>query len=538
MSVQPDRLSRVIISEAAMQIFRSVVISLIVGTAVCCPRPALALHRVVLPHLGGADTVTVSHVWQHRSVDVGIIFDCTGSMGGELQNLKTSFSSIIAPTLVSYGYTDLRFGVAEFEDWPCGVYGAPSDLPFALRTRCTSSMSTAQSHLNALTIKGGNDESEAGWEAIHQALTGAGGSAASCASTSIPAFLPSMGYQPGVADGNGGGMGFRDDGRATSVLCLTTDAPFHDSTDYTFSGPVGRARTLAELRTKGYRIAMLLSSTSDSAKAQLRQLSQTSGTVIPAAYGTDTAGCETGLAGASEPPVSGGCPDVFLVSGNGSGYGSSFVQAVQTALDASPFTLTRALRGVAVDGGHTSDEFVQSVRFTAASNPSFAPPPTLSSDSSRVSGSFAQGAFDLALILRNDLVEQGMSAQEFAVFVDVMAGGTVMATDTLVVEVPIAGAVTPEHPGGFALSEVEPNPSRGSCRVALRVPATGRVELDIWDAAGRHVRSLAQQILPAGTHAFLWDGATGVGRPAPAGLYFLRASWQGRQTIRRLVRLR
>ena len=521
-----------------MPILRSIVLSLLVGAALCCPRPALTINHVVLPYLGVADTVAVSHAWQHQSVDVGIIFDCTGSMGGELQNLKSSFSTVIVPTLVSYGYTDLRFGVAEFEDWPCGTFGTSPDLPFVLRTRCTSNTSTTQSYLNTLTITNGNDESEAGWEAVHQALTGAGVSAANCASTTVSAFAPSMGYQAGVADGNGGGMGFRDDGRATTVLCLTTDAPFHDSTDYAFSGPVGRARTLAELRTKDYRVALLLSSTSDSAKAQLRQLSQTSGTVIPAAYGTDTAGCETGLAGASEPPVSGGCPDVYLISSNGTGYGSSFVRAVQTALDASPFTLTRALRGVALDGGHTSDEFVQSIAFTAASNPSFAPSPALSSDSSRVTGSFAQGTFDLALTLRNDFLEQGTSAQEFAVYVDVMAGGTVMATDTIEVEVPIAVAVTTEPPGGFALLGVEPNPSHGQCRVALCLPATGQVELDVWDAAGRHVRSLAKQVLPAGTHEFHWDGTTGVGWPAPAGLYFLRATWQGREINRRLVRLR
>jgi hypothetical protein len=521
-----------------MAISRSIPLSLLVGVVLCCPRPAPAMTHAVLPYLGAYDTVAVSHAWQHRSVDVGIIFDCTASMGGELQTLRTSFSTTIVPTLVSYGYTDLRFGVAEFEDWPCGVFGVSPDLPFQLKTRCTSSTSTVQSYLNALVTKNGGDVPEAGWEAVHQALTGAGAFAANCASTTIPAFDPSIGYQAGVADGNGGGMGFRDDGRATSVLCLTTDAPFHDWTDYPFSGPVSRASTLYELQTKGYRAALLLSSTSALAKDQLRQLSQTSGTVIPAAYGSDPLGCETGLDGASEPPVSGGCPDVYLIYSDGSGYASGFVQAVQTALDASPFALTRALRGVSMNDGHSSDEFVQSATFTAAANPSFAPPPALSSDSTQVTGSFAQGTFDLTLTLRNDFLEQGTSVREFVIYVDVLAGGTVMTTDTIEVEVPVAAAVTPEPPSSFALLGVEPNPSRGEYRVALCVPATGNVNLEVWDAAGRRVRNLTEQVLPAGTHEFRWDGTTSVGRPAPAGVYFLRARWQGREVNRRLVRLR
>ena len=521
-----------------MPVSRSALLSLLAGAFLWCPPPALARIHVALPHMGAADTAVVSHAWQHRSVDLGIIFDCTASMGGELQTLKSTFSTTIVPTLVSFGYSDLRVGVAEFEDWPCGTFGASPDLPFVLRTRCTGNMSSAQSCINALGIKNGGDESEAGWEAVHQALTGAGASAPGCASTTVPAFMPDAGYEAGVADGNGGGMGFRDDGRATSVLCITTDAPFHDSTDYAFSGPVGRARTLAELQARGYRVASLLSSTADSAKAQLRQLSQTSGTVAPPAYGSDPAACETGLAGASEPPVLGGCPDVYLLPGNGAGYGSSFLKAVQTALEGSPFTLTRALRGVPMDGGHSSVDFVQSATFTAATNPSFAPSPALSSNGSQVTGSFAQGTFDLALTLRNDFLQQGTSAQEFLVCADVMAGGTLLVTDTIEVEVPAVVAVTPELPSGFALLGVEPNPSRDECRVALCVPATGRVELEVWDAAGRRVRSLAKQTLFAGTHEFHWDGATGVGKRAPAGVYFLRARWQGREIRRSLVRVR
>ena len=78
-------------------------------------------------------------------------------------------------------------------------------------------------------------------------------------------------------------------------------------------------------------------------------------------------------------------------------------------------------------------------------------------------------------------------------------------------------------PGEFSLAPPAPNPFRGvtSLRFGLSQPA--RVELGVYDVAGRRVWS-AQEAgnLSAGFHSVLWDGTRTRGAPLPSGLYFVR----------------
>ena len=75
---------------------------------------------------------------------------------------------------------------------------------------------------------------------------------------------------------------------------------------------------------------------------------------------------------------------------------------------------------------------------------------------------------------------------------------------------------------------VTPSPFVGS--LAVRVPGVGRV--DVLDAAGRQVRTLATS---GGT--VTWDGRDAHGGPAAAGLYFVRFTGPGGALVRRVVRL-
>jgi hypothetical protein len=75
---------------------------------------------------------------------------------------------------------------------------------------------------------------------------------------------------------------------------------------------------------------------------------------------------------------------------------------------------------------------------------------------------------------------------------------------------------------------VTPSPFVGS--LAVRVPGVGRV--DVLDAAGRQVRTLATS---GGT--VMWDGRDAHGGPAAAGLYFVRFTGPGGALVRRVVRL-
>ncbi|MBD3235598.1 MAG: hypothetical protein GF330_02710, partial [Candidatus Eisenbacteria bacterium] len=101
-----------------------------------------------------------------------------------------------------------------------------------------------------------------------------------------------------------------------------------------------------------------------------------------------------------------------------------------------------------------------------------------------------------------------------------------------------AGAATvdlrPE--GGGAVDRAEtrllllgpaPNPSTGGARIAWQLPHETRGELSIWDAQGRHVRTLLRGALPAGPGAVRWDGRDEAGRRMPAGLYHARLRAEG-----------
>lgn len=61
--------------------------------------------------------------------------------------------------------------------------------------------------------------------------------------------------------------------------------------------------------------------------------------------------------------------------------------------------------------------------------------------------------------------------------------------------------------------------------------------VEVFDVAGRRVATLARGAFKAGRHTLSWDGATD-GGSAGAGLYFVRARWEGFEAVRRIVRAR
>lgn len=68
-----------------------------------------------------------------------------------------------------------------------------------------------------------------------------------------------------------------------------------------------------------------------------------------------------------------------------------------------------------------------------------------------------------------------------------------------------------------------PNPFQAGTRLTLGLPARARVELAVYDAAGRVERRLARGAeLDAGPHEFAWDGRDELGARAAPGVYFVR----------------
>lgn len=101
-------------------------------------------------------------------------------------------------------------------------------------------------------------------------------------------------------------------------------------------------------------------------------------------------------------------------------------------------------------------------------------------------------------------------------------------------------AVGPAAPAaGVALAPNAPNPFRGRTSIGFTLSQNGRVRLDVFDAAGRRVRTLADGERAAGRQAVAWDGRDDAGRALPAGQYRYRLQLpDGTSAARGMVLLR
>jgi hypothetical protein len=68
----------------------------------------------------------------------------------------------------------------------------------------------------------------------------------------------------------------------------------------------------------------------------------------------------------------------------------------------------------------------------------------------------------------------------------------------------------------------------GESKVVLGIAQTGRVQVHVYDVAGRKVRMLADRVFPAGEQTLVWDGTDDGGRKVARGVYFVRSSTQER----------
>ena len=91
----------------------------------------------------------------------------------------------------------------------------------------------------------------------------------------------------------------------------------------------------------------------------------------------------------------------------------------------------------------------------------------------------------------------------------------------------------------LSLSQGRPNPFPSLSSFSLSLEREGRIRIAVYDALGREVRILQDDILPAGPHAMGWDGKDASGKAVPAGVYFISAQdQQGASASRKIVRLK
>ncbi|MFN0149446.1 MAG: M6 family metalloprotease domain-containing protein [bacterium] len=87
--------------------------------------------------------------------------------------------------------------------------------------------------------------------------------------------------------------------------------------------------------------------------------------------------------------------------------------------------------------------------------------------------------------------------------------------------------------GGF--TSAAPNPFQSSTAIAFNLPRAGDLELEIFNAQGERVRTLARGHQPAGDHRFEWDGLDDGRRPVASGIYFYGIVAPGVSETRKIV---
>jgi len=81
--------------------------------------------------------------------------------------------------------------------------------------------------------------------------------------------------------------------------------------------------------------------------------------------------------------------------------------------------------------------------------------------------------------------------------------------------------VEDEKPG-LVMLRIAPNPAGGPVSLAYTIPEDGSVKLEVFDIAGRRVRTLVDRKVRSGRHSFVWNGTDQGGRRVAAGSYLVR----------------
>lgn len=89
-----------------------------------------------------------------------------------------------------------------------------------------------------------------------------------------------------------------------------------------------------------------------------------------------------------------------------------------------------------------------------------------------------------------------------------------------------------------SLHQNHPNPFNPSTTIDYFVAGTGRTKLRIYDARGALIRTLIDEVQPAGSKSVDWDGTDDSGRRVASGTYFYQLETDGRMMSKKSVLVR
>ena len=102
-------------------------------------------------------------------------------------------------------------------------------------------------------------------------------------------------------------------------------------------------------------------------------------------------------------------------------------------------------------------------------------------------------------------------------------------------DIPDAADPVPAH---TAFDGAYPNPFNPSTTLRFALATPEHARLDVYDLAGRRLRTLVDADLPAAEHEAVWDGRDDRGSVLPSGVYFARLTAGGFRSSQKLMLLK
>lgn len=299
-----------------------------------------------------------------KQADVAFVMDTTGSMSSSISALKSALSGTLLAQLQA-AIPNVGMAVVDHKD-----FGQGDPWGVNVRQVITTTLSQAQSAVNAMSASGGGDEPEAQVGAMYFALTGL----ANNGSPALAAHTPST---PGAF----GGVDFRSG--SVPVVVEISDASWHD--------PSGNA-SIAALKTAFTNAKAKFVNVGDSSfgtapETQANDLSDATGSSVPPSAFGSVPGCAagqccTGLNGAGRAPTAAGMCRLNFLSSSGSGLSSGVVKAIQAIAVGSTFDVTATPSNDPKNpGGVDATKFIKALRAMDEGDPTQGCPAAPAKDS-------------------------------------------------------------------------------------------------------------------------------------------------------------
>ncbi len=94
--------------------------------------------------------------------------------------------------------------------------------------------------------------------------------------------------------------------------------------------------------------------------------------------------------------------------------------------------------------------------------------------------------------------------------------------------------VVKTYPAGYEV-RCFPNPARNAASLMFTLPRKGDISLEVYDATGRRIASIAEGTYESGAHQVVWDRKDANGVRVPQGIYFVRLNAKGVEAKGKLI---